>query len=124
MSLETFEDWAARFQFFRDRSRSLLAIPVASEITELHRESQLLEPMFDEAQEHAAEAVAFYYAAKMREMQKLLAQGWPKSAVDSVGKAAAHRELRERERSERIVEVIKSRSIKVAQALKLITPAR
>lgn len=93
---------------------------VPDEITELKRESQDLEPLFAEAQELAADGIAYYYQLKAEKMDLLKAEGWPKSALAEAAKAASSRGIWFREHAERLARSISSRIFNVAAAIKSI----
>ena len=121
--MKEFSDWPSwvkAFAEFRDKASVDLSRLVPSDPTELHKESQRLEPMFNRASEHAAYAISFYYESKNRNADRLLQEGWPKSSLDGKAKAEAFAELRGKELAERLVEVIRSRAFKVNAALKLL----
>lgn len=122
--MKDFSEWAVRFAAWLEVVRPILSRRVPGEVALLNDEAQRLEPMRFEAAEFAADAISYYYSAKNLHMDLLMKEGYPKSALDSLGKAASHRELRAKELAERLCEVISSRSFKVAQHLKLTTETR
>lgn len=118
--MKAFADWALDFAAFVEEVRPVLSQRIPNEVAQLQREQQELAPLLWRAHEWAAQAIGNYYFAKNMHMDKLMQEGWPKSSLDSVGKASSHAELKCKELAERVVETISSRSFKVSEALKLI----
>lgn len=116
----TFLDWLPSFNAFVEEARPILSRRIPGEAGELRDEQQILEPLRWRAEEFAASAIGYYYERKHVEMDKLMKEGWPKSSLDSVGKASSHAELKCKELAERIVNVIDSRGFKVSQGLKML----
>lgn len=120
--MKTFEQWLPSFLAFRTSCRTLLGQSLPSEVPQLNREEQELQPMFHSAQDFAADAIAFYYQDKNVKMDNLLEQGFPKSSLDSAAKAQSYKTLWAKEQAERLAEVIDSRSYKVSAALSRLKP--
>lgn len=116
----TFAEWALSFAAFVEEARPVLSRRIPGEAGELRAEQQTLEPLRWKAEEFAAQAIGYYYQRKNEHMNALMKEGWPKSSLDSVGKAASHAELKCRELAERVVNTIDSRSFKVSQGLKMM----
>lgn len=74
--------------------------------------------MLYHAHDFAADAIAYYYQEKNKHIDKLLEEGWPKSALDSTAKAASYKSLWAKEQAERLAQTIDSRSYKISAALK------
>lgn len=124
MAQKTFDEWLPSYLEFRARAAILLKKSVSSETSELQRESQELEPMRWEAEEARAFAESFYYQAKATGAEQLIAGGWPRSSAFEAAKAKSHRQLWARENTKGLCKVIDSRSMKVAQHLKLLDSSR
>jgi hypothetical protein len=117
---KTFDEWLADYLVFKARAAKIVGQPISSEPAVLQYESQVLEPLRWEAEEHRASAVSRYYAAKMVNAEKLTAAGWPKSSVFEAAKCQANRQLWARMNTEGLCKVIESRAFKIAQHLKLL----
>jgi hypothetical protein len=118
--VKAFADWALDFAAFVEEVRPVLSRRIPGEASQLRDEQQSLEPLRWKAEEFAADAIGHYYRAKNAHMDALMKDGWPKSSLDSVGKAASHAELKAKELAERVVATIDSRSFKVSQGLKML----
>lgn len=121
---KTFNAWLEGYLAFRKKAGVTLGQRLSSEQGELMRDSQDLEPLRWEAEEHRAMAEGYYYEAKERNMTELLRAGWSKSPALEAAKAKSHRELWARENTAGICKAIESRAMKVAQHLKLIASNR
>lgn len=118
--MKSFPEWALEFAAFVEEARPVLSRRIPGEAGQLRDEQQMLEALRWRAEEFAAEAIGRYYQAKNAHMDALMKEGWPKSSLDSVGKAASHAELRCRELAERVVNTVDSRAFKVSQGLKML----
>ncbi len=119
--MKPFPEWVIKYYDFRQRAMHALSKPVPSEMSQMQNESQHLEPLYAEAQGHRALAFGFYYLAKAVKCEALRQQGRPASSVESEGKALCHKEIWAQEDAIGICKVIESRSMKIAQHLKLLT---
>ena len=115
-----FDEWMADYLKFRSKAAVLLSKPISSEVGQLQKESQDLEPLAWEAEEHRAFAESHYYQAKSEGAEQLAKEGWPKSSVYEAAKAKSFRQIWARENTAGLCKVITSRSMKVAQHLKLL----
>jgi hypothetical protein len=104
--VKSFDEWLPTFIAFRTRCREVLGQRLPTETVKLQEEYHLLPELLFHAHDFAADAIGFYYQAKNKNMDKLLEEGWPKSALDSAGKALSFKELWAREQAERIAETI------------------
>lgn len=115
-----FSTWLATYIEFRTRAATVLKVPLGSEVAVLQRDSQELEPLLWEAEEFRAMAEGYYYKAKVKGTDTLIAGGWARGSAFEVSKARAYKELWARENSRGLCRVIESRAFKCAQHLKLL----
>jgi len=123
MAQRTFSDWLTSYLAFRARAAKLLGQRLPSDLAGLQHESQELEPLRWEAEEAAALAESYYQTAKVAEAERLVAQGFAKGLAWEAAKARCTRELWARLNSVAVVKTVDSRSMKVAQHLKLLAPS-
>lgn len=119
---KAFKDWLPGYLDFRSRAARVLSQRLPSDIGALQAESQDLEPLKWEAEEARAMAETYYYAAKAKEAERLAGMGFSKSVAWEAAKANCHRELWARVNTQGLCKTIDSRSMKVAQHLKLLAP--
>lgn len=115
----TFDAWLPTYLEFRNACAGLLGTDVPQERGQLQLESSKLEPMLWRSQQFRASAIGHYYRAKLANWENGRAEGHAVSALDGYAKAKANRELWALEDAEGLAKAVESRSIKVAQALKL-----
>lgn len=119
---KTFHDWLPGYLDFRGRAARVLSQNLPADLGALQKESQELEPLRWEAEEARAMAESYYYAAKVREAERLMGLGFSKSVAWEAAKANCHKELWARVSTQGLCKTIDSRSMKVAQHLKLLAP--
>ena len=118
--MRTFEEWMGDYLKFRERAGKMLSQNIPSEPGQLQQQSQELEPLRWEAEEHRAFAESYYYRAKAETADKLVQGGYPRSSAYEAAKAKSHRQLWARENTKGLCKVIDSRGMKIAQHLKLM----
>lgn len=118
MNETPFEVWRDRYVRWRADCAALLGIRLPGEVQALLDEQQRLEPLRWEAQGYRADAVAYYYRAKLRHIEDLQSKGMANTALHDVAKAKCYKELWTREDSLGVYESVISRSFKVSQELK------
>lgn len=118
--MKSFEEWLPTFIAFRTRCREVLGQRLPTETVKLQEEYHHLPELLFHAHDFAADAISYYYQDKNKHMDKLLEEGWPKSSLDSAGKAASYKTLWAKEQAERIAQTIDSRGYKVSAALERV----
>lgn len=122
MNLDKYQKWLEKFVKFRLECQVRLGKPVPNEISQLKAENQTLPELYARAQDFAADAISYYYSAKLEHIERMDAIGWAKTSLTEVAKACSYKQLWSREASERLVQVIKDRIYTVYRSLEMEKP--
>lgn len=113
-----FKLWLSGFLRWRKEAAKTLGARLPSEVVKLLEDKQKLAQLEWKAEEFRADAVGYYYAAKLRHIEKLQAEGVAKTAIEGMAKAQCHLELWARENAAGVAKVCTSRGFDVAAELK------
>ena len=119
-----FDVWLSGYRILWGRAAAICQKNVPAEIGPLQMESQQLEPILFDAEEARSQAEAYYYEAKLKAFEELLSKGFSKGVALEAAKTYCATELKLRENSRGLCKAIFSRSMKVAQHLKLLDGTR
>lgn len=117
---QSFEVWLSGYRTLWSRAAAICQKNIPSELGALQLESQQLEPILFDAEEARSQAEAFYYEAKAREFDRLLKAGFAKGVALEAAKTYCAQQLKLRENSKGLCKALYSRSMKVAQHLKIM----
>jgi hypothetical protein len=117
---KTFEQWLSGYRELWSRAAAICQKDLGSEIGPLQLDAQQIEPILFDAEVARADAEAYYYDAKRREFDRLLNLGFSKGVALEAAKTYCATELKLRENTRGLCKALYSRSMKVAQHLKLL----
>ena len=117
MTSEKFDAWLPSYLAWRTDAAKILGQRLPSEIVKLLWEQAELEKLRFEAEGFRADAVAHYYAAKLKAMDSLWTEV-AKTALNDIAKAQCYKMLWAKESTDGVAEAVVSRSFKVSAELK------
>lgn len=120
----TFTEWLSGYRELWSRAAAICRKDIPAELGPLQLESQQLEPIIFESEGARSDAEAYYYEAKRREFDRLLKAGFSKGIALEAAKTYCAQELKLRENTRGLCKALYSRSMKVAQHLKLMDGGR
>lgn len=112
---KSFEEWLQGYMAFQAKAWQVTKQQIPVELTQLHKEKAILEPLRAEAEGFRAKAVGYYYKAKHDAMNGLLDTA--ATARHDTAKAKCYLELWAREDSEGIRDSLISRGFEIGRAL-------
>lgn len=121
---QSFDAWLSGYRILWGRAAAICQKNLPSEMAKLQQESQEIEPILFDAEEARSQAEAYYYEAKHRAFEDLLKKGFSKGVALEAAKTYCATELKLRENSRGLCKALYSRSMKVAQHLKLLDGGR
>lgn len=117
--MKAFDEWLPTYLAFRASCAPMMSARVPNEPVGLQKEAQDLEPAYYVAEDYRADAVAYYYQAKLKHIETMHAEGFAVSSLSELAKAKSYKELWAKESTEGLCNAIRDRKIRVAQLLKL-----
>ena len=112
---KTFDEWLQGYMVFQAKAWKVTKEPIPIELTALHKEKAILEPLRAEAEGFRAKAVGYYYKSKHEAMNALTDTA--ATARHDTAKAKCYLQLWAREDSEGIRDSLISRGFEIGRAL-------